>query len=61
MTSRDHRPGTGGFSSLCDEPASQKARVLYDYEGGSSGEINLVADEVISLTVAAYILVFVFY
>jgi len=46
--SYDHKvPGKGGFASLCNEPVTQRAKVLYDYEANSAGELSLTADEVI--------------
>lgn len=44
--SHDLKPANGGFASLRDEPITQRARVLYDYEPSRSDELSLNADEV---------------
>lgn len=46
--SHDLKPANGGFASLRDEPITQRARVLYDYEASLSDELSLTADEVIT-------------
>lgn len=44
--SHDLKPANGGFASLRDEPITQRARVLYDYDASRTDELSLSADEV---------------
>lgn len=48
LLTHEQKPAVrGGFASLRDEPVTQRARVLYDYEASSAGEISLTAEQVI--------------
>ncbi|XP_067951726.1 endophilin-B1-like isoform X2 [Watersipora subatra] len=49
LTHTKPTPAKGGFASLRDEPVTQRAKVLYDYEASKSEELSLSADQIITV------------